>query len=198
MIKPRYSQNYEAVKKRIQRLPKEVNDVINARIKRDAVETIEAFQDGIRNDSLGLQRLKPKTVEAKARMGYSQPETPLYGKGDDDPNSYINSLAIRKIKSGWRVYRRWVKHHKSWYSLRVLMDIHENGATIIGVGGAVIRIPPRPAEALALRKVLARKEAAEDSDKVRRAILALTRRGDASQLRKVAKEFSKGTDKHEE
>lgn len=184
MVGFRFSDNYEAVKSRIRRLPKLIEDSADTFTKKDAVGVIEAFQDGIREDGLNLEQLQPQTVIAKQREGFTQPETPLYGEGDANRNSYINMFGIRKIKKGYRVYARWARH-RSGLPLRDLFLIHERGALIGGPGGAVIRIPPRPAFNRAFARYLEKRLEAENVEAVQEAIRQYLETGVDAQFREI-------------
>ena len=176
MVELKFSTNYEAVKSRIRRLPQFIENSADTFTKKDAVGVIEAFQDGIRNGDFNFEGLKDPTITAKRRKGYAQPETPLYGEGDDDKNSYINMFRVRKIKKGYRVYARWARHH-SGLSLRDLFLIHERGMLIAGANGVVIRIPPRPAFNRAFMRYLEKRIAEENVEKVRTVMIEYLRTG---------------------
>jgi len=197
MIKPKFSKNYAAVKSRIRRLPKLVEQTADTFSKKDAVSLIETFQDGIKNDSFGLTRLKNKTILAKAKQGKPKPDTPLYGDGETEDNSYINLFAIRKIKKGYRVFARWAKHHEAGIPLRDLFDIHEKGALIKMKNGGIIRIPPRPAFSKAFRKFLNKKKKAENVKAVRDAMDQLIQKGNEQAFQKLFAK-NKETDKFDE
>ena len=184
MVELRFSDNYEAVKSRIRRLPKFVEDSVDTFTKKDAAGVIEAFQDGIREDSFGFERLKPETIEAKRRKGFTQPATPLYGEGDTNPKSYINMFRIRRLRNGYRVYARWAKH-RSGLPLRDLFIVHERGMLISGKGGAVIRIPPRPAFNRAFARYLERRMAAENVEKVQQAMIRYVETGVNTRFREI-------------
>jgi len=196
MVGVKFSPNYEAVKKRIQRLPKLVNEAADTFSKKDAVFLIETFQKGLSDGSFPLQVLKPDTEKQKAARGYSKPQNPLYGAGASEDKSYYNLFRIRKIKNGYRVYARWAKHHDSALPLRVLFGIHENGALIKQPNGAIIRIPPRPAFRLAYQRYLKKRVRQENVRKVQDAINALIS-GREKELQELGKK-SRETDKYDE
>lgn len=193
MINIRFSKNYEAVKSRIRRLPKFIENSADTVVKKDAVSLIDTFQEGIRKGTFNLEKLKPETIARKVREGKKQPDTPLYGEGDDVDNSYINMFKIRKIKKGYRVYARWAKH-ESGLQLRDLFSIHEQGR-LIRRGDAIIRIPPRPAFLLASNKFVNKKIREENVEKVRDAMRTLIRQGNDTKFRKL---ISEKLDKHDE
>lgn len=155
-VKVKYSDNYWAKRKRIQRLPKIINNVVRGAIKKDALGIIETFHDGIKKETLGLEPLEESTVLGKA--GYSQPSTPLYKAGDERKlDSYVNMLRIRKLKNGWKVYPSWGKHWEASLELRQLFIVHEYGTKIVQKNGTIINIPPRPAFLLSYQKYLSDK-----------------------------------------
>lgn len=186
MISAKFSTSYEAMKKRVQRLPKLIEDSADTFSKKDAVKLIEIFQEGIRDNSFGLEPLKDKTIQRKIREGKSKPTFPLYGDGDDENESYINMFRIRKIKKGYRVYARWAKHHEAPLQLRWLLDVHENGALIRHPNGAIIRIKPRPAFKKAYDRLLIEKLNKENADKVQKAMISLLKYGSENEFRKIS------------
>ncbi len=194
-----YSSNYHAKMKRLQRLPKMMNNFFNTVAKKDAVGLIDTFREGIINNEFGLEPLKPSTVKQKA--GMPKPNTPLFGLGDTiEKTSYLNMLRIRKVKNGFRVSPSWAKHHKADLQLRWLFMIHEYGAIIKqNRGGKVvlIRIPPRPAFRKSFEKYIASKMKNEPTDRVVQAMLQLIRTGNSTKLNKIM--GSKGKlDKYDE
>ena len=170
MIKPKFSDTYNAKMKRIRRLPK----------------LVKQAADGIRKNNFKLAKLDPKTVQAKRRQGFSKPNTPLYGAGDSGTNTYINMFFIKKIKNGYRIIARWALHHDAGIPLKVLFFIHENGA-IINTGKALIRIPPRPAFRKAFARYLRRKIKGETSKDVKEAIQETIKTGKTTKFRRVGK-----------
>jgi len=197
MIEAKFSTNYGAVKARIRRLPKLVEQSADTFSKKDAVGLIETFRQGISDGSFGLEPLKPATVAQKQREGKRKPGTPLFGEGDSEDNSYINTFAIRRLKKGYRVFPRWAKHHKSGLTLRELFDIHEHGALIRMRDGTIIRIPPRPAFAKAFRRHLNKRKQQENVKSVQDAIDNLIKTGKTTKFNKIIKK-TKETDKYDE
>jgi hypothetical protein len=135
--------------RRMDRLPVMAERIAMGKFKTYAKWLVKAFQDGISNDKLNLERLKTETIIAKARKGLPQPATPLYGKGKSVKNSFVNMLIIREIENGYLVAPKLTKHHKAKLTLDQLHKIHEYGCTIATKNGGLIRIPPRPALRLA-------------------------------------------------
>ena len=177
-----FSIKYNAVRSRVARLPKLVEAAASAQVKRDGLRLIEFFQTGIREGTFDLVPLEDSTIVGKRLQGYTKPETPLYGAGDDEEMSYINMLRIKKVGTRRRlVFASTDKHHKSRLNLRSLLEVHEQGMVIsqtrtnesTGKSTEVlIRIPPRPAFSLAFKQVLrARlKDPREITVKVREAV----------------------------
>jgi len=185
----KYSSTVNAIQKRLARLPKLVRGAVDTSLKRDSQNMIRAFQDGIEKNNFSLEPLKAATIRQKIRKGYRLPKSPLYGKGYGAKNSLINALGIRKIKGGYRVYRRRAMHYEAGIPLNMLLAIHEQGATITnGFGrGILIRIPPRPVVGKAFARTMRERRNREPSRKIRMAINLLIRTGRADGF-KVFKE----------
>jgi hypothetical protein len=198
-VKAKFSSNYYAVAKRLQRLPKFVGEMADTITKKDAEGLIEEYQKGIREKTFHLTALSSITVKIKKDKGYSKPYTPLYGAGDDKKNSLLNALRIRKIRKGYRVFVSWAKHHKSGLTLKQLSAIHEEGALIavtpkmraflhyIGIhlkkDTTIIRIPPRPVRKKAFKRFLAKKLREENIKKARQGIINYLRTGNTKGLK---------------
>ena len=198
------SKSFDAIRSRIRRLPNLVNDALDSQTRKDAVSVIDEYQKGIRRNNFGLHRLNPVTVKNKKENGLPKPNTPLYGEGDAEKNSLINALGIRKIKNGYRIYRRTAKHHKSDLPLNALLAIHEHGA-IIGVTPKMraflhyigihlskntryVRIPPRPVVDKAIIRALQKKKKMDPAREVRAAINQLIRTGQDNMLKKLSRD----------
>ncbi len=204
-IKVKFSTHFKAVQSRLRRLPKIVEETLDTFAKRDCARVIKEYQKGIKQDLFPTERLHEKTIEIKAGKGYQQPDTPLYGKGEDEKNSLYNALAIRKIKNGYRLYVRWAKHHESDLTLRDLLNIHQRGALIqvtdkmraflhwLGIhlrkDTAIIRIPPRPVKDMAVLKVLEKRRREEPAQKIRQAMAEYIKTGRDNLFRKY-REFN--------
>lgn len=182
-----YSQNVDAIRKRIERLPKYVLGIMEASARRDAVDLISTFQDGIRFKRFGLEQLRPGTVAAKRAKDQALPDTPLYGEGFDEKDSLINALEMKKVKSGWRVKARKARHHGSKLTLAQLLDVHEYGCTIAnGFGkGTLVRIPPRPAMRYAYKDVMFRRMKRDPGREIQKAIVRYVNVADAKALERV-------------
>jgi hypothetical protein len=155
MIKVKYGTHYKQQKERLKQLPQFMLDFAFAQVKRDAVDLIKNFHDGIMKNNFRLQALAPATVRAKARQGMPMPKSPLYGKGDAMADrAYSNMMRLRKLRFGWQVYPSWAKHHTSDLKLRDLLKIHEYGKKFINKGGTITNIPPRPAFRKAYERLL--------------------------------------------
>ena len=76
-----YSTQYWAKRKRLQRMAKLSNDMVSGGIKRDLTELNKVFHDGIKKNSLGLDKLVDSTVLSKISKGYEKPYSPLYNHG---------------------------------------------------------------------------------------------------------------------
>jgi hypothetical protein len=172
MIQAKFSNKYYAKQKRIKNLPRLIDGMLFGVYKKDAVGVIREYQNGIRSDSLGLERLKPGTTRTKENKGLSKPHVPLYAWGDDEKMSLINCLRLTKLKNGWKIRPSKGLHHKKDGGKPIALDflhkIHENGAIIqsgkkpgkdkkqFGPNRKPIRIPSRPALTRAYRFYLAK------------------------------------------
>lgn len=196
-MKVKFSNNFWAIKKRIQRLPEKGLDKIGTFVKVMALKTIKYFHDGIKDQSLGLKQLKDKTIQMKRRESFQIPEAPLYGAGDErNDNSYVNMLRIRKIngfgKKGYQVYVSRKKHWKANMKLTDLFTIHEFGTIIKAQNGAMIRIPARPAFHRAHEKVLKERRKNETNRMVKQAITELIKTNSDSVGFKIAQRQLEG------
>lgn len=205
MLKPKLSKKLSAVKSRLRRLPRLVDETLDTFAKRDAVRVIKIYQEKLKQDKFSVDRLSSATVKIKSDQGMKQPSTPLYGAGENEDNSLYNALAIRKIKGGWRVYVRWAKHHKSNLQLRDLLNIHQRGALImvtdkmraylhwIGIHlkaeTMIIRIPPRPVLDLAVIAALEMRKKEDPSKKIKEAMRELINTGRETLFKKY-REFN--------
>ena len=188
MVKVKFSQNYWAKRKRIQRLPKIMTNLANTTSKKDAIGLIRVFREGIKKNAFRLKPLQPKTVERKRARGLSRPKTPLYAFGEDEKNSYLNMLRIRRLKKGYRVAPSWAKHHESQLKLRDLFVVHEFGTVIRQTRGGsevIIRIPPRPAFFYAFRRFMAQRKKADEAKEVKQAITEYVQTGKRNLLKKI-------------
>ncbi len=192
-----FSIKYEAVRSRIKRLPKLVEEAASAQVKRDGLNLIEFFQDGIRNSTFDLVPLEDSTIVGKRLQGYLKPETPLYGAGDEEEMSYINMLRIKKVGARkWLVFPSTDKHHTSALNLKSLLEVHEQGITISQTRKnadtgedteVLIRIPPRPAFSRAFQKVLRTRleDQRESTAKVKEAVKNLILTGSELKFREL-------------
>ena len=163
--------------------------IIMAQRKTDADGLVREFHNGIKNDTLGLTRLKPETVEQKKKQGKPKPSVPLYGLGDlAGDRSLSNALMIRKLKSGYKVSFSNRKHHSAGMKLSELWLIHENGAKIIK-GDKIIQIPPRHPFKKAYQSYLSKmkKNKKETSRHVKRALTEYINTGKTTMLKKLEK-----------
>jgi len=204
-MKPKYSKNFQAIQSRLRRLPKLVDETLDTFAKRDATRVIKIYKEKLKRDKFPVDRLSNATVRIKSEQGLPQPRTPLYGSGEDEPNSLYNALAIRKIKGGWRIYVRWAKHHASDLKLRDLLNIHQRGALImvtdkmrgflhyIGIhlraDTVIIRIPPRPVLDMAIVAALEMRRK-EDPTKIIRKAMAETIKTGKENIFKKYRDFN--------
>lgn len=210
-VTPKFSKKYWAVQKRIQRIPKEANGLMKAKTKRDALDLIRFFQDGIRKNAFGLKALNPVTIERKQALGQPFPDIPLMGEGLNEADSYINMLKVYELKNGYQVKPRPTKHHSGKITLKHLFMIHEYGCIIkvtekmraylhvIGIhfkaNKTFVRIPPRPAFKKAYDKLVRGKARKENVARVRKALRQFIRDGDKQHLIKEEKAMLRGYEK---
>jgi hypothetical protein len=189
MVTFKYSKTLGAIQSRLRRLPKLTEEALSGQTKKDVLNVIKEFQNGIRANNF---RLTPTQSGNK----------PLYGAGDSKQNSLINALSYRKLKNGWKLVRRRAKHHDSDLPLNVLLAIHEHGAIIevtdkmraflhyidihLKKSTDVVRIPPRPVVDKAIKRMLRKKKRNEPAASVRKAIDTLIRTGNENELKKLA------------
>ena len=204
-VKVEFSKNYKAIQSRLRRLPKLVDETLDTFAKRDCSRVIKEYQKGIKRDLFPTERLHDQTIRIKSEEGYKQPDTPLYGSGEDEKDSLYNALAIRKIKKGYRLYVRWAKHYKANLQLRDLLNIHQRGALImvtdkmraylhwIGIhlraDTRIIRIPPRPVLDMAIIKALEMRKKEDPAKQIKRAMSEYIKTG-RDNLFKKYREFN--------
>ncbi len=141
----KFSARVSGIERILDQLPARVVGKIMRVNQENAKMFVKTFQDGIRTESFRLKPLKLSTIARKASRGLPQPETPLYGLGDESKDrSYINMFRIQEVRDGYLASPSRAKHWSGNIQLRVLYMIHEFGATIKR-GKTLIRIPPRPA-----------------------------------------------------
>lgn len=179
------SKNVQEMKGRLNKMPAFYDNMLMSIRKGDAVQFVDQFKKNIRHNRLNLEPLAEKTVASKKRKGYSKPDTPLYGLGDEGDKTYINMFLIRKIKDGWKAYPRWAKHHDSDLQLRELFEIHEYGRTIVR-GEVLIRIEPRPVAWLTYKETLLSIQKREHAQGIKEAITQYINNGDAKLIQKIA------------
>jgi len=183
--------NLRDKQKRIDKLPQYAADSIRLMTKSKARGFIIYWQGMLRTDAYMLRRLKPATVRAKERAGYSRPMTPLYGLGDDDTHTYINMMRLYKLKNGYKVAPGRKGHHKSKLKLRDLFVVHEFGCTITnGFGlGIYIRIPPRPTFYFAYEAYMRKTAKKSGSREVMKAAKQFVNTGHTDLFRRIRKRY---------
>jgi hypothetical protein len=188
MIRAEFSQSYSAKRARIARLPKLYAKAAEAGARYMAEELVRNFHDGIVDDTLGLEPLRPRTVSRKGALGYDEPGTPLYGMGDaESERSYANMMRISRKGTKFVVRPSRALHWSKKVPLSTMFRVHEYGATITdGFGkGIFIRIPPRPAFRYAYDKLMRRLERRDPAAEVRAAARRFVADGDAAAFREI-------------
>jgi len=187
-IKIIQSNDYKNKKSRIKKLPQFMDKLIRGYTKRDLIEIRDIFHDGIKDDTLRLERLSELTKKRKQSQGFASPSTPLYGKGDESKDrSYMNMLNIEKTTGGWKLVPSRRKHWSGRITLKELFTIHEHGAKIVQ-GDKIIQIKPRPALLLAYRRWLIRQRKGEKSKELRKALTDYIDKGNRS-LMKIIEDY---------
>ena len=201
-VKAVFSRNYKSVQARVKKLPEYTPDLIKAILKRDALMLNKNFHDGIKNRSFHLEKLSDSTIKQKRYLGYRYPNIPLYGAGDDqDKNSYINMLRLRKVKNGYIVRPSIAKHWNCDLPLRALYQIHEFGKLITytsSTGKVVtINIPRRPALHEAFKKLMRERSNKDRSKILKDTISNYLKTGNKSYMQEVMKNQYKDLAKYE-
>ena len=199
MIALKYSDSYAAKMARIKRLPVYYDKAMHGQRKKDGIELIKIFHDGIKENELYLNALAEKTIKGKLKKGYERPGSPLYGKGDKEhKKSYSNMLRLGKLRNGWKVFASWGMHWSGKIKLRDLLKIHEEGATIKR-GEGLIKIPPRPAFWRSYRKLMDKiqTDQKEQSKEVKSAINEYINKGELTRFNKMMKYENESMDKEE-
>lgn len=184
MVSVKLSNTVNAQKKRLKKLPKFSFSLIDTLLKRDAVEFLKIWEEGISKRQFGLKALSEFTVASKTKKGQRKPKTPLFGEGTTEKDSYINMLEMNRNKSGkgWRVFVRTGTHH-SGQQFDDLFELHEKGGTIKVKRGdkvKLIRIPPRPAFLRTFLKLLRRRRKRDTGKMVRDEMLNFIKTGQQS------------------
>jgi hypothetical protein len=192
-LKVEFSNNYRRLMNQFPRLPRECMDVFRSAVKRDALLTIQNFKEGIKKNSLGLVKLKDGTITRKRRDGMTKPTYPLYGLGDErKKDSYMNMLRIKENPNSVVVSPSKKKHHSQNITLKKLWFVHEHGMTIKGKGGALIRIPARPALKKAFNRAMHKRKIRETSMIIKTAIVTYIVKKNKSFLKMAQEHFLKG------
>ena len=192
MVKVKFSNSYDAKRKRIKRLPKFIPGAISGYTKRDLIKIKKIFHDGIKDDTLRLAKLAEMTVEKKVRRGFPRPRNPLYGKGDgSEDRSYANMLNITKRGNTWTLYPSRRMHWSGRMKLSDLFNIHEHGAIVRQQRGGktiLISIPPRPALLISYRRFLIekKKDKREKSKEVKKAMTEYINNAGYSGLKNIS------------
>jgi hypothetical protein len=204
----RYSENYKTLQARMKRLPKIYEDLMYKACEGQAKNFIKKFQENLSTNKFKNYELNGISIQRKEELGYKKPEIPLYGKGKDDDKSYYNMFLYKRISKGMQVYPRWAKHHTSKLQLRHLLEIHENGCTIIvtekmraflhyiGIHlkktTGLIRIPPRPIKQRTYEETLRTLKRKTGKKRLKEAINDYIQFADKSTFKVIADAFVKG------
>lgn len=189
IIKAKTIRAYEKIK-RINKIPELSLGLVFTILKRDSCLLIKNFKEGIKRNAFHLERLKSGTIQRKRTLGYTDPNIPLYGAGDEiKDKSYINMLRMRKISNGYRVRPSIAKHHTADLTLRHLYNIHEYGKMIKHSSGKMFRIPARPALTRAFEKTLKDISKDDSSQMVKRALTDFINLGKQTTINRVTNQL---------
>ena len=93
----------------------------------EAERIVKEFRKGILNDSLGLARLKKRTIRRKELQGFKHPTKPLVGKGRGSRRSFANMMEAKKtVKNGYKVAPKNKQHWTGTIELDLLFIYHED------------------------------------------------------------------------
>lgn len=194
-IKARITPSFSEISKRAKIVPTIMQKVFMSGARADAVRLVKIFEDGIENNSFGLEPLDKATIESKQRQSFPRPKIPLYGRGPQEAKSYLRMLRIRALKNGYRVFPSHARHWKSKLQLNELFHVHEYGAIITvgkGDGAKMVRIPPRPAFLRAHQKWSREKLKNSKSPMIRSALAMYLKSGQENHLNKVQQKIDAG------
>jgi hypothetical protein len=186
----------KSFKKRIANLPKMMTNLVQAKTKKDATTLVKIFHDGIKNNSLGLQKLSALTISAKGQLSMPSPHSPLYGKGDQEQErSYMNMMRIKVNKGSYTVQPSIAMHWSKKLKLKTLFMIHEYGAIAShgqGENARMVRIPPRPAFLKAYKLFGKSKIKGETSKQVIKAMQSYMATGNEKQVTQAQANIESG------
>lgn len=202
------SANIKKLRKRIERLQKYPGlhkNMIQGFACKDAIDMIKTFQKKLRDGNYSVEPLHPFSIAMKEDKGYEKPKSPLYGAGKSEEASLYNSLRIRLLQNGARVYVSGKKHHEAGMALKDLFKIHEYGCYIpvtdamrayLHAKGLHLRnetsfiiIPPRPVfrTALSEQKKVIKKGRSERNKYIKKAMQEYISQGRSIKINRMAK-----------
>lgn len=166
------------IKQRIANLPQIFTTMLRAVHKVDAVGVIKEYKDGLRGDTLGLERLKPRTIAKKEKAGFPYPTHPLVGLNGREKRSLINALYVQDDGKYMRIKPSERMHWKAKLTLSHLFNIHSFGVKFRGRGKGIIKIPPRPALLKAYDKWMLKKQQRSKTPEIQAAIVKYINKGE--------------------
>lgn len=92
-----------------------------------ADDFLRFFKRELALNRLGLVKLSPRTIAFKRQQKMVFPLSPMFGKGFNSTNSYINSISIRKLKNGTVVGIDGRKRHHSGITMVKFAVRHAEG-----------------------------------------------------------------------
>lgn len=188
--------NARVLRQRYEKLKTIAKEYSKDMARGEAYELVSEYKFGLRDGSLRLRRLAARTIMAKRRMGFTQPDSPLYGKGLEGNRTLAKAFKVYKTGNSFTVKPSKQKHHSADLTLEQLHEIHENGCTIKnGFGrGIMIRIPARPAFKNARMNVTRRKTSERRQEGFEKAFLEYLEGARVVMFRKI----KVWADKHQE
>jgi hypothetical protein len=160
---------YDAIRARLRRAPKIVNDVAVAYAKKNAEAVKLTFQRMIENGEV-RPPLRPGTVARKKALGLDKPLNPLRGKGMWASKTYVRSIRLYKVVDGWEVKIPNTPHWSGKVTNAQLYQWLEHGTH---------KMPARPVLRMATAEVL-RRLAVHEVPKAQKAIEAYINSGEMS------------------
>lgn len=153
-----------ALRSRLRRLPRKLDDVVNAGTRKHAHGYEMTLKTGVRKANFGLVPLKRATIRRKARR-FRRVMTPLMAAG-----GLVNkNIRTVRTKRGWRV-RPFGKHRRSGINAQQIWNWQAAGAG---------NLPARPAWDRALRRYYRQRIRIETNREMVRGIKQLLKGGAA-------------------
>jgi len=118
-----YGVDIKSIKSRFFKVLNVTEDEI---LKVIADDFLKFFKRGLRSNGLGLVALRPSTVAKKVRAGYRFPDSPLYGKGESYPMSFVSNVIVSKVDKGYLVAPSETSHYSGMPVVKLAL-LHAEG-----------------------------------------------------------------------